>query len=247
MAEYEGIGPSFQHSTKYYRNAMPPSASWPIPIPPYKQYQNPLAYVELLNPATAGGMALWEAIAHRRTQRQFTDRPIPLQELAQLLWATQGLTGKPGEQPARAAASAGALYPNETYLFVNAVHNCPAGIYHYEVLQKRLAMLAEGNFADELANACLDQTFCAKASVVFAWGAVVDRCAMKYGDRTYRYLYLDAGHLGGQLQLAATALGLGSVNIGAFFDDEVNRLLGLDGMHETVVYLTAVGTLNESD
>jgi SagB-type dehydrogenase family enzyme len=76
---------------------------------------------------------------------------------------------------------------------------------------------------------------------VFAWGAVVSRSAQKYGDRCYRYIYLDAGHIGGQLQLAAQALGLGSVNIGAFYDDAVNRLFGLDGVEETVVYLTAVG------
>ncbi|MFO7946575.1 MAG: SagB/ThcOx family dehydrogenase [Armatimonadota bacterium] len=241
MPDEAGIGPRYQENTKYYPHAMPQKPDWPAPTPPYKQYENPLSYIDLPEPDKDNGMSLWQAIENRRSKRGFTPEPVSLKELAQLLWATQGITGQLGNQPARATASAGALYPNETYLFVNNVADCPAGIYHYEVLEWRLSMLAEGEFGDRVSKACLRQDFCADAAVIFAWGAVVDRSAMKYGDRAYRYIHLDAGHLGGQLQLAATALGLGSVNVGAFFDDEVNRLLGLDGLRETVVYLTAAG------
>jgi SagB-type dehydrogenase family enzyme len=242
MPENAGIGPGFQEATKYHPDAMPQKPDWPEPTPPFKEYQNPIQYVELPDPETGDGPAIWETIEQRRSKRRFADTPLALPQLAQLIWATQGVTSKLGNHPVRAAASAGALYPLETYLFVNDVEDVETGIYHYEVLQWRLAMLAEGNFGDRLTSACLRQGFCGDAGVVFAWGAVVDRCAMKYGDRAYRYIHLDAGHLGGQLQLAATGLGLGSVNIGAFFDDEVNDLLGLDGEKETVVYLTAVGT-----
>lgn len=243
MPENAGIGPGFQEATKYRPDAMPQKPDWPEPTPPFKEYQNPISYVELPDPQTEQGASLWQSIRRRRSKRRFTEEPMTLDQLAQLIWATQGLTGKLGNHPVRATASAGALYPNETYLFVNNVEDVEAGIYHYEILQWRLAMLAEGDFAERIARACLRQDFCSTAGVVFAWGAVVHRCAMKYGDRAYRYVHLDAGHIGSQMQLAATALGLGSVNVGAFFDDEVNDLLGLDGDKETVVYLTAVGTI----
>ncbi len=242
MSADPGIGPRFHENTKYHRQRMPSGPGWAA-VPPYKQYENPLQYVELPPLQRQEGPPLWEIIARRRSRRRFADTPISLQQLAQLVGGVAGITSGETEDAFRATASAGALYPNETYLAVSNVTDCPAGIYHHEVLENRLAMLAEGDFSAEIAQACLGQRFMAAAGVVFAWGAVVARCAQKYGDRAYRYVYLDAGHLGAQLQLAAEALDLGSVNIGAFFDDEVNRLLGLDGIAETVVYLTAVGTL----
>ena len=81
----------------------------------------------------------------------------------------------------------------------------------------------------------------AEAAVVFVWTAVVERAKWKYRERGYRYLYLDAGHIGQNLYLAANSLGLGCCTIGAFYDDEVNRLIEVDGQRETAVYLGAVG------
>jgi SagB-type dehydrogenase family enzyme len=146
----------------------------------------------------------------------------------------------------RAAASAGALYPNDTFLVVNAVQDVPVCLAFYEVMDHRLCVLAEGDFSQEIGRAALGQDFCARAAVVLVWAAVVARCAWKYSDRAYRYIYMDAGHLGAHAQLAATALGLGSVNVGAFFDDEVARLFGLDGQQRIAVYLTAVGRVATS-
>lgn len=240
MSSQPGIGPQYQESTKYSRHDMQGLTTWAREVPAFKQYEDPLEVVKLPEPAKEGGLPLWEAISSRRSTREFATAALPLEQLSQLLWATQGITGQ-GQHLPRASASAGALYPNETYLFVNNVAGCAPGIWHYQVRDHALAQLADGNFGPDLAQAALGQTYCASSPVVFVWGAVVDRCAWKYGDRAYRYLYLDAGHLGAQLQLAACALGLGSVNIGAFFDDEVNALLGLDGQRETTVYLTAVG------
>jgi len=236
-----GIGPQYHEMTKYSRQEMRSLTTWAREVPTYKEYHEPLALLELPPPQTGDGMPLWQAIHSRRSLRSFRPEPLPLTRLSQLLWAIQGVTGQAGPHDLRAAGSAGALYPNETYVFANNVEGCDQGIWHYEVRQHRLAQLADGDFSEALAQACLGQSPCAKAPVVFAFGAVVDRCAWKYGDRAYRYIYMDAGHLGGQLQLASVALGLGSVNIGAFFDDEVNALVGLDGQQETVVYLTAVG------
>ena len=237
----EGIGPGFQHYTSYHPDRPPLPCAWAQPTPPFKAYADPVDVIKLPPPETEGGPGLWGIIAGRRSQRRFTDRPMSLETLSQLLWATQGVTGRAGEHILRAAASAGALYPNETYLVLSNVEGGGPGIAHYDVREHALALLREGEFGAQCAEACLGQGFCATAQVVFAWGAVVSRCAQKYGDRAYRYIHLDAGHIGGQLQLAADALGLGSVNIGAFLDDEVNALFDLDGVAETVVYLTAVG------
>jgi SagB-type dehydrogenase family enzyme len=188
-------------------------------------------------------MGLWQTIAERRSVRDYRRQPLSLTDLAQLLWATQGITAREAGFEFRAAPSAGALYPCETYLVVNRVQDLQSGVYHLAVLEAQLELLKPGDFARDIAAACGDQGMCAAAAVVFAWTAVCRRSKWKYGERAYRYMYLDAGHIGAQLHLAAVALGLGCCAIGAFFDDEVNEVLGVDGEGETAVYLSSIGKL----
>jgi len=180
-------------------------------------------------------------MAHRRSRRSFADAPLTTQDLSQLLWAIQGITAHRDGFDFRSTASAGALYPNETYVVGRRVEGIMEGTYHYCVREHALGMLAEGDFSTDLAEACLGQRWMAQAAAVFVWAAVAARSAWKYQNRAYRHFYLDAGHLGAHLQLACEALGLASCNVGAFFDDEVAYLLGLDSLSEVVVYLTAVG------
>ena len=235
------IGPQFQESTKYHRGRpVPQVPGWAAPPDTYKVYEDYLERVALPEPQS-GGTPLWDAIEGRRSERRFSGEPLTQQEISQLLWATQGLTGGVGGIDLRASASAGALYPNETYVVAQAIEGVTAGVYHYDIRAHELGMLAEGDYSEDLARACLEQTWTQRAGAVFVWGAVVARCAWKYQNRAYRYLYLDAGHIGGQLQLAAQALGLGSCNIAAFFDNEVAKLVGIDGLTEVPVYVTAVG------
>jgi len=236
------IGPQFQEATKYGRGRPVPQApGWASPPPPYKQYESYLDRIELPEAAMVAGAGLWATIAGRRSQRRFSGRPLALAELSQLLWAIQGMTGEVPGFELRAAASAGALYPNETYVVAQAVDDLAQGVYHYDVRGHALGLLADGDYSADAAQACLGQTWMANAGAVFVWGAVVARCAWKYQNRAYRYLYLDAGHLGAHLQLAAQALGLASCNVAAFFDDEVARLVGIDGRTEVPVYVTALG------
>ncbi len=117
------------------------------------------------------------------------------------------------------------------------------GIYHFYIPRHLLEVLAQGTLGGDLAEAALGQDMVRTASVVLIWTAVVQRSKWKYGERGYRYIYLDAGHIGQNLYLAATALELGCCTIGALFDDEVNRLIGVDGKAETVVYMGAVGKM----
>jgi SagB-type dehydrogenase family enzyme len=146
-----------------------------------------------------------------------------------------------GEYALRSAPSAGALYPVETYLSVQMVEGIEPGIYHYGVREHELELLQPGDFRAEVAKAALDQGFLAEAAVVFAWTAVFARSKWKYKERAYRYVYLDAGHIAQSVALAAVALGLGSCQIAALYDDEVNAILGVDGKEESVVYMTALG------
>ena len=116
-----------------------------------------------------------------------------------------------------------------------------SGVYHYDVQNHRLECLKRGNFSRDVAAAACEQIMCVKASVVFLWTGVFERSKWKYGERAYRYVYLDAGHVAANVALAAVALGLGSCQIAALFDDECNALVGVDGTAESTVYMTSVG------
>jgi SagB-type dehydrogenase family enzyme len=141
----------------------------------------------------------------------------------------------------RTAPSAGALYPIETYLIVNKVEGLEKGLYHYNIAAHSLEELKTGEYGIEITHAALDQDMCAEAAVVFVWSAIFIRSKWKYGQRAYRLVYLDAGHIVENLALSATGIGLGSCQIGAFFDDEVNQIIGVDGVEESVLYLSTVG------
>jgi SagB-type dehydrogenase family enzyme len=141
----------------------------------------------------------------------------------------------------RASPSAGACYPLDTYVIVNRVEGLEVGLYFYDVREAALEARRRGDLSSAIADACLRQTMVAEAGVVFAWVAVPARSKHRYHERAYRYIYMDAGHIGQNLHLAATGLGLGCCAIGAFLDDEVNAILGVDGLNETAVYLSVVG------
>ena len=92
-----------------------------------------------------------------------------------------------------------------------------------------------------MARGCLDQSIAYNSAVNFIWTAVIERSKWKYLQRCYRYIYLDAGHIGQNLYLTAEALGLGACTIGAIYDDELNNLLNIDGIDETAIYVGVVG------
>lgn len=237
----KGIGDRFQQETKYERDRLGGEGrDWSRPLEPYKTYPN-APKIALEPPVVEGGLGLWEAIAKRRSVRDFTKTPLGRADLSQLLWAAQGITARVGGYALRAAPSAGALYPVETYLVVNAVEGIEPGVYHYDVQAHGLDQLKLGDFKLAVAQAALDQETAYHAGVVFVWTAIFQRSKWKYGQRAYRYIYLDAGHIAQNVALAAVALGLGSCQIAALYDDEANALLDVDGKTESTIYMTAVG------
>lgn len=244
----KGIGERFQEETKYTPETIGGHRlDWDHLPEPYKNYGETVETVPLPSPAHSPA-DVWETFARRRSVRDYaSDRVLPLRLLSSLLVATQGITHYEGGYGFRSAPSAGALYPIETYIVARAVEGLGEGIYHFRPHRFDLELVKPGDFSWALAEAALGQWMIADAQATFVWSAVVERGKWKYRERAYRYIYIDAGHIAQNLYLAGTAAGLGVCAIGAFFDDSVNSLIGLDGTTETVLYLATVGWPIEKD
>lgn len=209
--------------------------------PQYKRYAE-AEKVELPKPQYRG-MVLEEAIEKRRSIRDYSKEAMGKTALSQLLYSAQGVTGKTYGHSLRSAPSAGALYPFEIYVVVNNVRDLPQGIYHYSVLDHSLELVKAGDFSGQITDGGLGQEMLGAANVTFVLSAVFDRVRHKYGERGSRYTYIEAGHISQNIYLQAVSLGLGSVSVGAFLDEKVNQLIGVDGRNEAVIYLHAVGSL----
>jgi SagB-type dehydrogenase family enzyme len=234
-------GDQFQSETKYHRGRMPGATlDWSSQPELYRQYPD-AKIVGLPSASPPNPRSLHDSIRNRRSIRQFAGTPISSRSLSYLLWSSTGISRTERGCEFRTAPSAGALYPIETYLCLNNVETISPGIYHYSVKGHCLEFLRAGDHASAVARAALDQKMCRAAAVVFVWTAVFQRSKWKYGQRAYRYVYLDAGHIAENLALAATSLDLGSCHIAALYDDEVNSLLGVDGIEESTLYMTVVG------
>jgi SagB-type dehydrogenase family enzyme len=141
----------------------------------------------------------------------------------------------------RTVPSAGGLYPIEIYPVVNNVARLEKGVYHYNIQNHSLDLLKEGDFRGKVVEGCLGQNMTFTSAVNFIWTAVIERSKWKYLQRCYRYIYIDAGHIGQNFYLVAEALGLGACTIGAIYDDELNILLEIDGINETSIYVGVLG------
>ena len=186
----------------------------------------------LSTPRLDGVVSLEKAIQMRRSIRAYQAQPIEESNLSQILWAAQGVDPPSGH---RNAPSAGALYPLELYL-VGA-----DGIFHYQVENHSLEITRSGDHRAALANAALAQEFIAQAPLTIVIVAVPERTSRKYGrDRTPRYIDFEVGHVAQNIMLQASALGLGSVPVGAYNDEAVVQILDLPG-DRVPLYLLPIG------
>ncbi len=207
--------------------------------PLYKVYKTDYK-IPLSNPIEKG-VSLIELLKKRRSIRNYSQEPISLEELSTLLWASYGINQEISGYKLRTAPSAGALYPIETYLSVRAVKDVPSGLYHFNIKDFELELLQKGDFSYYLTRASLNQFFVAEASVVVCWSCIFRRTMSKYGERGMRYIFMDVGHVCQNLLLAAESLGLGACPIGAFLDDEMNKIFGLDKETESIIYCATIG------
>jgi SagB-type dehydrogenase family enzyme len=165
-----------------------------------------------------------EVLDRRRSVRRFKDEALSLEELSQLLWATQGVTARDG---GRTAPSAGATYPLEVRAIVGRVSGLEAGVYRYVPRGHRIDLVSEGDRRGALARAALDQGWMTHAPAWLALAAVEGRTARRYGRQASVYVPFEAGCASENAALQGEALGLGTCVVGAFTDDAVARLLGL--------------------
>jgi SagB-type dehydrogenase family enzyme len=238
----ENYGDNFQQKSKYVRGKLPRHyLDWLNKPKTYKEYPNAIKKILLPKLIFNENIKFWDVILERKSTRKFKIEPLSLEELGLMLFAMSGLTRIFPQFAFRTTPSAGGLYPIEIYPIILNVKGLDQGVYHYNIKEHALELLKLGNYAIEITKGCLDQTMIPNSNVAFILTAVIERSKWKYLQRCYRYIYLDAGHIGQNFYLVAEALGLGACTIGAIYDDELNHLLDIDGVNETSIYVGVLG------
>ncbi|MGQ9632309.1 MAG: SagB/ThcOx family dehydrogenase [bacterium] len=181
--------------------------------------------IKLPPPRVRGDISLEEALSRRRSVREYSSLPLSLGEVSQILWSAQGITSPQGF---RTAPSAGATYPMEVYLIASRVDGLRPGVYRYSPRDHTLTMVAEGNLGRNLADAALGQFPISEAAANLVIAAIYERTTQRYRERGIRYVHMEAGHIAQNVYLQAEVLGLGTVCIGAFYDERVKALLGIE-------------------
>lgn len=207
-----------------------------------------LARLPLPKVAPAFGVELEMSIERRVTCREYDPRvPLSPELLSRLLAFSCGSTrafpgpNGPGQMFHRASPSAGATYPLEIYPIVLRVAGVPPGVYHYSLHSHSLELIRPGLFNRVLPPWTLNQPYLGDTSVVFVMAGFSERIFPRYGQRGYRYMLIEAGHIGQNLYLLSTAYGLGAMADGGFVDKTINELLGLNEMTANALYIVAVG------
>jgi len=180
----------------------------------------------------------------RESRRQYTEEKLSLVELSYLLWATQGVKtiNEAKTFTRRNVPSAGARHPFETFLLINQVQGLAQGLYRYLALEHKLLLLdASADINQKITGACLKQKHIQTSAVTFCWVADIARTYWRYGERSFRYILLDAGHVCQNLYLAAETIQCGVCAIAAYDDDLINAALGVDGTHQFAAYIATVG------
>lgn len=173
---------------------------------------------------TDSSVSLELVLRSRRSIRDYAEKPLSLDEVAQLLWACQGITDERGH---RTAPSAGALYPLEVYLLVGEVEGLEVGVYKYLPSGHELLLVTSGDRRFDLYQAALKQESIKEAPIVVVITAIYERTEKKYWNRAMQYVHIEVGSAAQNVYLQATAMDLGTVFIGAFHDGLVKTALGL--------------------
>lgn len=241
----KSIGQQFMQLSRY-QYLEPAGQQKGEPQPPLQlDYDRNVPLVELPSPETFPevNINLLEFVELRTSVRSFSGRPVTLPELSYLLWCTQGVKGLISDKATlRTVPSAGARHAFETYLLVNNVEELKPGLYRFLALEHKLLPIdVTGEIGEQIALACLKQPSIKASAVTFIWTAITDRMMWKYGERGYRYLHLDAGHVCQNLYLTGESIGCGTCAIAAFDDDALNSVLGIDGQNHFAIYCAVLG------
>ena len=188
---------------------------------------------------------LISAIEKRRSHRHFKEEPLTLEELSFLLWATQGIRQKADEAHAfRTVPSAGCRHAFETYLCVLNVTGLKKGIYRYLPVEHQLLVVSlNEHLLEDIVKATFYQSFIGKAPVTFVWTTIPYRMEWRYHIAAHKVIAIDAGHVCQNLYLASTAISGGTCAVGAYHQEMMDNLLGVDGDNEFAIYLAVVGKI----
>ena len=241
----ESTGKTFIERTKHHYLTAPDQRRG-LPQPPLElPYDQNRPAIDLPDPQTCPVDAtdVREAIQVRRSVRQYAPTSLSPHELSYLLWCAQGVKEvMPGHATLRTVPSAGARHAFETYVLVNRVADIAPGLYRFAAIEHKLVQQPAGpDIAAQITAGCFGQRFVKHSAATFIWTAVPYRMNWRYGERGYRYLHLDVGHACQNLYLSAEAIGCGVCAIAAFDDDQMDRLLGIDGDSQFTIYVAAVG------
>lgn len=240
----DGIGRKFMEMTRYENMQEAPQRRGAHQPPLELPAEPGASLVKLPDPAASvfGREPLRSVINNRRSLRAYSEENLSPEELSFLLWCCQGVQEQGAKHTMRTVPSAGARHAFETYVLANRVAGVAPGLYRYLALSHALAPVdLSADISDKLTESCLDQGMVHRCAAAFFWAAELERMYYRYGERGYRYLHLDAGHACQNLYLAAEAIGCGACAIGAFDDEELNKVIGLDGEKMFAVYAATVG------
>lgn len=201
--------------------------------------------VELPTTLTPLALSLAEAINARETARQLTPETLTREDLATILHYAYGVTrdneGTVFQRPFRAAPSADAFYPLEIFFHTTRVSELAPGLYHYNPSRNSVRHLSVGDHSGEIATGLIQKPVAVNSSLILFVTAMFERTTVKYGNRGYRFVLLEAGHVAQNINLVAAGLGLGCVNIGGYLDHHMDEMLGLDGVTHSTVYMLSIG------
>lgn len=196
-----------------------------------------LQTIRLPPPRLSSQTSLEEAISRRTSLRSFSPAHLTLEEVSQLLWASQGVT----ERGRRTTPSAGATYPLEIFLVCgDNISKLKPGFYHYHPDSHSLTMVLERDIRYEVSKVSLGQSFILQAPALIIICAIYERTSRYYGSRAERYVHMEVGHAGQNIYLQAVALGLGTVAVGAFHDEELRKIMNLES-NLRPLYIMPVG------
>lgn len=240
----KSIGHEFMVKTRY-ENLEPSDQAKKIPQPALELMYNQANVIDLPMPEEIPAITIdfMAAVELRTSVRDYQHMPISILELSFLLWCTQGVKQVIGNQATlRTVPSAGARHAFETYLLINNIEGIKPGLYRFLAIEHKLMEVnLKDGIAEEIMNACLGQKMIANSAVTFIWAADVSRMTWRYGERGYRYLHLDAGHICQNLYLSAQVIGCGVCALAAFDDEKLNQVIGMDGEDQFAVYVGTVG------
>jgi SagB-type dehydrogenase family enzyme len=237
-----GIGREFFEKTKYKHLGSSPQQKGAAPPALQVDFSEGGERIALPSAENIGGQ-VQKVIEQRRSLRRYSQKSLTLKELSYLLWCTQGVKqAEAGLHTFRTVPSAGARHTFETFVLANRVEGLQPLLYQYMALEHKLGIVShDDRIAEKIMFGCLGQKMITTSAATFIWVADIKRMTWRYGQRGYRYILLDAGHVCQNLYLAAESIGCGACGVGAFDDDVMNETLGLDGERHFMVYAACVG------